>query len=1000
MLVLPASAAVDIAAFEALRMRPIGPAVMSGRIADIEVVHRDPRVIYVGAATGGVWRSKNAGTTWTPVFDRQHTSSIGAIAVFQPDPRIVWVGTGEGNPRNSAGVGTGLYKSLDGGDTWSRIGFERSERIHRILLHPRDPGIAWVGVMGPTWSDGEQRGVYKTTDGGRSWRRVLFVDARTGVAELVMDPTNPQRLLAAMWEHRREPWFFVSGGPGSALYASEDGGESWQRRTAADGLPQGDLGRIGLAISPSNPRVVYALVEARPTGLYRSNDGGRTWGLVNAEERLGWRPFYYSDIRVDPQDENRLYNLHIALDVSDDGGRTFRPLPIHSVHHDHQDLWISPTDPDFLILGNDGGVYISRDRGASFAFVQSLPLSQFYRVAVDMARPYNVYGGLQDNAGWVGPSALWEQGPIGNAYWKQVMRRGDGFAVIPDPLDGRFGFSTQQTGFMRRFNLVTGEETDIRPPPPRPGVELRFGWDPAVAISPADPRTLYVGSQFLHRSRDGGRSWQVLGGDLTTNDPRRQRQMQSGGITLGASGAESFTTITVIAPSPLDADLLWIGTDDGNVQRSADGGRTWRNVAGRIGGLPRGAWVSDIVPSAVSPDMAYVTFDDHRRGDWTPYVFVTRDGGRSWTSLASAPLEGFVRTLVEDPEAPDLLFLGTEFGLYVSANGGGAWQPWTHGLPTVQVSDMLIHPRDHDLVVATHGRGIFILDDLTPLRALARDPSLTARSAHVFEPLPAIQSWMRFERGPQILSGDAGFAGTNRPPGALVSFWVAASADERAAAEIWITDVGGRRVRRIETTIVPGMNRIAWDLRESPLRDPWHSPGPHVVPGVYRVTVRVGSTESTQSLHVLPDPDGRWTLDELRERHGFLLAAGRELERLQRLVARMDEILAAHDRPTQNATAFRKALIELRERVMHESAWASPANVLERVYSGADGSLAPPTQAQRGYLALAVRALDEGFASLERLESVELTGVADQSCQPSVATRPRPGASNPEPCSR
>lgn len=987
---------MESSALSGVAPRSIGPAVMSGRIADVEVVATDPNTLYVGAATGGVWRSRDGGTSWTPIFDAQHTASIGAIAVFQPDPRIVWVGTGEGNPRNSAGVGTGLYRSLDGGDTWSRLGFERSERIHRVLTHPSDPRTVYVAVMGPTWSDGDERGIYKTVDGGATWRRLLHVDRRTGAAELVMDPRDPDKLIAAMWEHRREPAFFVSGGPGSGLHVSEDGGETWQRRTAADGLPAGNLGRIGIAIAPSAPRVVYALVEAKPTALYRSDDGARSFRLVNDDERLGWRPFYYSDIRVDPLDADRIYNLHIQLDVSEDGGRSFRPLGAGSIHHDHQDLWISPTDPRFLIVGNDGGVYVSRDRGAHWAFVQALPVSQFYRIGVDMARPYNVYGGLQDNGGWTGPSALWERGTIGNAHWKQVMRRGDGFTVIPDPTDGRYGFSTQQAGYLRRFDLVTGEERDIRPPPPHPGVPLRFGWDPAVAISPRDPRILYVGSQYLHRSTDAGRTWQVLSPDLTTNDPAGQRQMQSGGLTLDASGAESYTTISVIAPSPRDAAVIWVGTDDGNVQLTTDGGRTWRNLAPRIAGVPRGAWVSDIVASVVSPRTAYVTFDDHRRGDVASYAFVTHDAGQSWKRLATASVEGFVRTIVEDPVAPELLFLGTEFGLYVSFDAGRRWQKWTRGLPTVPVADMVIHPRDHDLVVATHGRGVFVLDDLAPLRELARTPAIAAATVHVFEPPPAVHSSPRFERGPQVLNGDAGFAGQNRTPGALLSFWASAPPEVLAGAQVWIEDDRGRRIRRLAVEVVRGLNRIGWDLRESPLRDPWGSDGPHVVPGVYRVAVEVGSERASRPLRVLPDPGARWQLRDYRERYRFLVAAARELERLQALVARIDARLDGSPGSLECGVAVaagslrsRDALRALRESLLHESAWDSPANVLDRVYGGADAALAPPTAAQREYLRIAVRALDAAEIALGQFEAANRADARPPS------PRHAPAASNP-----
>ena len=514
----------------AMQARSIGPAGMSGRIAAIDALATDPDVVYVGAATGGVWKSTNGGQTWKAVFDDQRVLGIGAVVVDQSNPDVVWVGTGEGNPRNSAGVGGGVYKSIDGGDTWTLLGLERSERIHRILLHPTDADIAYVGAMGPAWSDGEERGVFKTLDGGRSWERILYVDERTGVSDMVMDPTNPDKLIVGMWSFRRSPWFFESGGPGSGLYVTVDGGASWRRADEADGLPGGALGRIGLAVYPTDPRIVYALVEARESALLRSLDGGRSWRTVRSGTGVSPRPFYYSDLFVDPENELRLYQLHSRLERSDDGGRTFENIG-QGVHPDFHALWIDPRDPQHLYAGTDGGVYVSRDRGASWRMIDNLPVGQLYHVSVDMDVPYNVYGGMQDNGSWEGPSDVWESGGIRNYHWKEVAF-GDGFGTLVDTQDPSYGYAMSQGGDLIRFDVRTGERKRIRPWAPD-STRLRFNWNAAIAADPYIPGGIYYGSQFVHKSVDRGGTWQIISADLTTNDPDKQKQEGERGADEG-----------------------------------------------------------------------------------------------------------------------------------------------------------------------------------------------------------------------------------------------------------------------------------------------------------------------------------------------------------------------------------------------------------------------------------------------------------------------------------
>ncbi|MEE8137620.1 MAG: hypothetical protein V3T81_01920, partial [Thermoanaerobaculia bacterium] len=596
LLALPLTAKIDPKLLAGMAARSIGPAAMSGRIAAVEALGSDPDTIYVGAATGGLWKSDDGGLTFEPIFDDQPVASIGAVTVFQAAPDIVWVGTGEGNPRNSSSVGNGIYRSLDGGRTWTHLGLEKTEKIHRIALHPSFPSTAYVCALGTTWGENPERGVFKTVDGGETWDKILYVDERTGCGDLEMDPSNPMKLFAAMWEHRRWPWSFKSGGPGSGLHVTYDGGSSWTKLTPEDGLPEGELGRIGLGVARSNPKIVYALVEAAGDKnlLLRSDDGGDQWKTVadSADQRIGNRPFYYADLRVDPQDPDRVYSLWSLISVSDDGGKSWEVLvPFREVHPDHHALWINPNDADHLLEGNDGGVYVSHDRGKSWRFVRNLPVAQFYHVRVDTDTPYHVYGGMQDNGSWRGPSEVWENGGIRDQHWQELFF-GDGFDVIPDPNDSMQGYAMSQEGYLARWNLRTGERKAIRPAPPctEEGecVELRFNWNAGLAIDPHDPtgRTIYFGSQYVHKSTDRGETWQIISPDLTTDNPDWQQQAEAGGLTPDVTGAENFTTILAIAPSPLKPGLLWVGTDDGRLHITRDGGGTWTSLEKNLRGVP------------------------------------------------------------------------------------------------------------------------------------------------------------------------------------------------------------------------------------------------------------------------------------------------------------------------------------------------------------------------------------------------------------------------------
>ena len=926
-LTLTASAELDPDLLAGMKARSIGPAAMSGRIAAIDSVVSDPDVIYVGASTGGVWKSTNAGVSWFPIFDDQRVAAVGAVAIFQPNPDIVWVGTGEGNVRNSASVGNGIYKSMDGGKTWSHLGLDKTERIHRILLHPSNPNVAFVAAMGQEWGENPDRGVYKTEDGGKSWNKVLYINEKTGAADLAMDPSNPQKLIAAMWEYRRWPWFFKSGGPYSGLHITRDGGQSWEKLTEEDGLPKGDIGRIGVAFSKSNPLIVYALVEAEKSAMLRSEDGGAKWKAMNEEPDVANRPFYYADIRVDPEYPNRVYDLQSLVRVSNDNGKTFEVLvPFRAVHPDHHAMWINPKDASHIILGNDGGVAISQDRGATWRFVENLPLAQFYHINVDMDIPYNVYGGMQDNGSWRGPSRVWENGGIRNQHWEEVGF-GDGFDTSPHPKNSKTGYSMSQEGYLMRWDLNTGERKSLRPAGPD-DVPLRFNWNTGFGQDPFEPDTIYYGSQFVHKSTNRGDSWTIISPDLTTNNPEWQKQDQSGGLTPDVTGAENFTTIIAVAPSPKQKGVIWIGTDDGRIHVTRDGGKTWKSVEKNVKGVPANTWVPHIEPSTHDASSAFVVFDNHRRSDWTPYVYSTSDYGESWKSLATKDLWGYCLSIEQDPVKPELMFLGTEFGLYATLDAGKKWFKWNHGFPTVSAMDLVIHPRDHDLVIATHGRAAYVLDDIKPLRSITE--ATMKEPIHFYESSDAQQHEIKQTSGARF-PGNTQFIGENRKYGALLTYSlnvaglphpdeekekelkeaerakkltekpkaaetvqpkkediVPAEAPEEfekgkgPEVEIKISGTDGKVIRTFKAPAQMGLNRAVWDLRMDDFKKPpqetesfFDRGGPQVLPGTYNVSIKYKDHEAKGQLRVLGDP--RYKISDADRKANFdaIMRAGK-----------------------------------------------------------------------------------------------------------------------------
>lgn len=758
-----------------VKPRNIGPGGMSGRVTAIDVVTSNPDIMYVGTASGGLWKSTSGGIKWNPIFDNEATASIGAVAIQQSNPSVIWVGTGEGNPRNSLNGGYGVYRSLDGGKNWDLMGLEKTRHIHRVIIDPTDPNIVYVGAIGSPWGEHPERGVFKTTDGGKTWNKILFTNNKSGVGDMVMDPSNPNKLIVAMWEHKRDPWFFKSGGEGSGLYVTHNGGDSWEKRTDKDGLPKGELGRIGIAIAPNKPNIVYALIEAKKNALYKSEDGGFTFKKINDKSDIGNRPFYYSDIKVDPENENRVFSVFTYVNVSEDGGKNFEELmPAYGVdngvHPDHHAWWIHPSDGSFMMDGNDGGMNITRDGGKTWRFIGNLPVAQFYHINVDNEYPYNVYGGMQDNGSWRGPAYVWKSQGIRNDYWQEISF-GDGFDVIPDLDDSQYGWSMSQQGYVSRYDYITGNNYTVRPTHPDPNVELRFNWNAAINIDPFDSNTLYFGSQFVHKSMDKGLTWEIISPDLSTNDPNKQKQAESGGLTMDATGAENHTTILVIEPSPLEANMLWAGTDDGRIHYTQNGGASWTDVSKNLKDLPTGSWIVQIKASNKRKGEALLVANDYRRFNYMPYVYRTKNYGATWERIVDAnDVASYALSIVEDPIEKNLLFLGTDDGLYISIDAGAKWTKWTHHFPTVSVKDLVIHPREHDLVIGTFGRAAWVLDDIRPLRALARDKNVLSNTIEIFDPPTAYQAAYQQPTGSRF-GADALFNGENRESGALMKFY-------------------------------------------------------------------------------------------------------------------------------------------------------------------------------------------------------------------------------------
>jgi len=872
--------------FGSIRARHIGPALMSGRISDVEGHPTDPKVIYIGAAGGGVWKSTDGGVTFKPVFDK-HAQSIGAIALDPKNPdQVVWAGTGETWTRNSVSIGDGIYKTEDGGQNWTKLGLEKSERISSIKIDPTNTDVVYTGVLGGLWGPSQERGVFKTTDGGKTWNKILYVDENTGCSDLAMDPKNPNTLYAAFWEFRRTPWSFNSGGPKSALYKSTDAGKTWNK--IHNGFPAGKLGRIAVAVAPSEPKLLYAVIESEKPetkGLYRSENGGASWTRTNGDFELTVRPFYFSRLVIDPKNPEIVCKAGLSGSISRDGGKTFRTFG--SMHSDIHDIWFDINNSNAMFVATDGGLYRTWDGGSVMEMVKNLPISQFYQVSVDNAKPYRIYGGLQDNGSWYGPSE--SPGGIGNRDWFSVGV-GDGFRVYRHPTKANIVYSEMQGAEnIWRYDTERRQQKTVKPYPVAGDPKLRFNWNTPIQLSPHKPDRLYVGSQFLHRSEDMGETWTKISPDLTTNDPAKQQQENSGGLSADNSGAENHCTIFSVAESPLDENIIWVGTDDGNVQVTTNGGKNWTNVIATVSGLPKNTWAYHVEPSNFDKNTCYVVFDGHSRGDMNTYVYKTTDLGKTWKSIATADIAGFARHIREDLVNRNLLFLGTEFGLYVTVDGGQNWSKFTNNMPAVAVHYMALHPETNDLVLATHGRGVIIIDDISPLRQVTQD--VIAKNVHIFGAKPTVLR----DDSPFAEDGDAGeYEGENPNRNAKIVYYLK-SRPTFGKVTLEVFDQNGKRVADLSPGKAKGINVVNWNYR---LKLPRVAKGktfsfggftaPRLPEGDYTVKLTKGQEVFETKLQLVADPNSLHSAEDRRIQYESTMKLYNMSEQLAYMVDQID----------------------------------------------------------------------------------------------------------------
>lgn len=930
----PAPPARDYNALMAnMRFREIGPATMGGRINDIEVPAQDTRIIYAATASGGIWKSTNGGTSWTGIFEKEEVSTIGDMAIAPSDPSILYVGTGESNNRQSSSWGNGVYKSLDAGKTWQKMGLSETHHIGRIVVHPTDPNTVYVAATGKLWGPSPERGVYKTTDGGRSWSLVLKGNDDTGASDIAIDRESPGILYASMYQRRRTVFGFNGSGEGSALYKTNDGGATWKKITngmpydtenAPTPRPEGllETGRITVDIYQKDTNVVYAMVEHANGGIFRSNDKGETWTRMG-DMNNNPRPMYFSQIRIDPNNDQRLWIAGVSMQYSEDGGKTISGAFSRAPHADTHGIWINPNNSNHIIQGNDGGINITYDRGATWDYANTIPLAQFYEIGADNSLPYKICGGLQDNNTWCGPSMTFNPRGISNDDWFTIGG-GDGFYAQPDPNDPDIVYAESQDGNLLRRNVRTGESKGIRPREEEGEARYRFQWNSPIVISKFNSNTIYYGGNFLFKSTDRGDNWTKVSPDLTTNIDRNtlpiMGKVPDKNTRSRHDGVQQFPTITKISESPANQNVLWVGTDDGNLQVTKDGGATWKNVAEKVSGVPKGTYVSRVAASKFNEGTAYVTFDGHRNGDFKVYVYMTTDFGETWKSIVSnlPQNNGIANVIREHPRNPNLLFVGTEYGAYFSTDKGGSWTRIKLNLPTVPVDDILIHPRDNDLILGTHGRSIWIMDDITPLEQM--NDAVMNSNVHLFDVRQSVQ-WRTWNNKP--VTGDKVFYGQNPPNGAMVNFYLKEPLADRTSVSITIQDAAGQTVRTVNCIRRPaqqpqqgqggqgfgggggggfggfgggggnncfatqGLNRWVWDLRARSAVPQLGQGGPggggggggfgggagqgfRVEPGDYTVKIKFGETEMSKTVKVMEDPRINFSADDRAKKKATL----------------------------------------------------------------------------------------------------------------------------------
>lgn len=900
------NAQISSATFGMMEARQIGPATMGGRLTAIEGVNSEPRTIYIGSAGGGVWKTTNAGVSFKSIFDK-YCQSIGALAVDQKNPKVIFVGTGESNMRNTVSIGDGLYRSADEGENWTKINeFDSTEHISRIIIDPVNSNNIYVAAPGPLWSDSKHRGLYKSSDGGKTFEKILFINNKTGVADIAVNPTNPSIVYATTWEFRRQPFSFNSGGKGSGIYKSVDGGKTWKE--LLNGLPAKPIGRSAIALAPSAPDNLIAIVEAEKTGLYISADGGETWKQQSATVNVVSRPFYFSCLVIDPKDPKRVYRPGFGFSYSDDGGYSFADAG-GNVHADHHALWINPNYTNQMYLGTDGGLYISNDRGANWLMLSSLPVSQFYHVTYDMKEPYNVYGGLQDNQSWYAPSQ--SAGGIENSDWKNIGG-GDGFWVQVDGMNPDIVYSESQGGEIIRTDLKQGKAFNIKPQQALNDEKLRFNWNTPIAIGQKNKRNLYIAAQYLYKSIDEGKNWMKISPDLTTNNKEKQKQEESGGLSADNTSAENHCTIFAIAESSLDDQLIWVGTDDGNLQYTTNGGKTWTNVAANYAaaGIPAQTWVSSIEPSKFDKNTVYASFDNHMYGDMKTYLAKSNDMGKTWTMMKNDEFTGFAHKIKEDLVNKDLLFAGTEMGLYASLDAGANWFRMKNNIPwKAMVRDIQIHPVTNDLILATHGRGIMIVDNITPMRNMTKE--VAAKDVVIFDSKPVNLTMGKYYIGSG--SGD-GYIGGNPSQQASVQYYFK---DRVSSGEVKVDiyDKEGKLIQTIPGSKRRGINIVSWNMRGTPPKvasggvkiDYGGFIAPMVLPGEYTVKLKVGDKLYENKMVMQRDPASDMSIADMEDQYTTAMQLYNMHERLGKLV---DSISTKQKVLQDNLTKLKNAKVK------------------------------------------------------------------------------------------